>query len=137
MKHNRILKHLKRLFGKTQADTITLEEAERAAGFDPRWPLVTKMWLAKRMNEFQQYELVQLLYDSDIQKIRLTEKGKIAMGRMPGDIEAIFSKKDNDQSSDRRGVSIDEIVDIMTKLSEAHPNNTVIYDIKENIITLQ
>src|SRR5436190_19608810 len=88
-----VIKNLTRIFGKTQEDTMKLQNVYKAAGIENSKPAVQKMWIANRMKEFEKYDLVEPIYNNNnvLEKITLRENGKIVLGKIPGDIAAIFS----------------------------------------------
>src|SRR5437763_2004561 len=106
-----VIKHLTRIFGKTKEDTMNLQDVYKAAGIENSKHAMQKMWIANRMKEFKKYDLVEPIYNNNVlEKITLRENGKIVLGKIPGDIEAIFSGYDYQPMSTQnlQGIIINE-----------------------------
>ena len=128
-----VIKHLTRIFGKTKEDTMNLQDVYKAAGIENSKPAIQKMWIANRMKEFEKYDLVEPIYNNNnvLEKITLRENGKIVLGKIPGDIEAIFSGYDYQPMSTQnlQGIIINEqsnaYIQCLNELTEAFKNNSV------------
>ena len=127
-----VIKNLTRIFGKTQEDTMKLQNVYKAAGIENSKPAVQKMWIANRMKEFEKYDLVEPIYNNNVlEKITLRENGKIVLGKIPGDIAAIFSGYNYQIMSTQnlQGIIIKEqsqaYIQCLNELTEAFKNNSV------------
>ena len=84
------------------------------------------------MKEFEKYDLVEPIYNNNVlEKITLKENGKIVLGKIPGDIEAIFSGYNYQPmgTQNPQGIIINEqsnaYIQCLNELTEAFKNNSV------------
>jgi hypothetical protein len=147
MKPNKTLQYLQKIFGQTQDDVITLDEAYKAGGVLNHDARVKKMWIIMKLRTFNKYNLVEPINVANNlpEKIKLTESGKIALKRIPGDIDAVFSEKNSNPHANgnitgnvtEANDEVKQIVALLTELKSANPDNKVFYKVTDKVISVE
>jgi hypothetical protein len=144
-KDNSGVRNLKRVFSDTTSDVMTLDEIYKAAGVADINPQVRIMWIANRMKEFERYNLVEPINDTNfnLEKIRLTEEGKRVLGRIPEDSEKQMTGSHSKESmfidkKDENIISLREVIDLFSGLSNNDQGSKFSIDIKlkEGIVSI-
>ncbi|MCR4326919.1 MAG: hypothetical protein NUV52_04690 [Candidatus Roizmanbacteria bacterium] len=140
------IENVKRLFSNSpNSDEVSLEEAVRAWGRpDPAEIRLHKAWLFNILTYLKHHNLVASVYSfgngrRTLDKIRLTDEGKIAIGRV-GDHTSIkkpFSLNFNNTSSFENLITFNDVMRMVVKLRKENPEYEIIFNVKlkdDNVI---
>lgn len=135
------IRHLKELFFDPTKDALTLDEVY-VAGKKTPGNKKHKSWFKNELAYLRQYQFIEADMGTKnglpiILGIHLTQQGKIALKRIPGQLtvpvqEAIITKETKSNNS-----QVEVIAQVMTRLKQENQNQRIVYKITEGTISIE
>lgn len=141
--------YIKKLFANTTDESISLEEAYRAADRTEYDAKVNRIWLGNKLTALKKYNFVTPLYTMKnnsqfLEKIQLTESGKRVLQRSETSNASVPEREllptpSVFEKQNENAISLTEVVDMIAELGKRENKSSITFDIKlrEGIVSVR
>ncbi len=146
------IKHLKPLFPDAAKNTITLQEMYVNGGRNLAEEKKNRTWYKNQMMYLRQHGFVEAIKKKKNGKdvvigLELTERGKIALGRIQGELKplqenhTLVQKNEAQEKHEVKKTNeipqVEVVIQVMTRLKSDNPNQKIVYDINGGTVSIQ
>lgn len=129
------IENTQRFFSNTEGDSITLQEAFIAWGRDLTKEEENRAWFSNKLTNLKYHNLVKPVYHLRnsrriLEKVQLTLEGKKLLGRIVEAMPVTTETTGAASQATKNGTSFEEIMKIVARMREAHPEFEITFDVK-------